>query len=154
MRATVQFPKKQKSMCGNSTWVRDDYGCVARSFLIPLLVAVSVALVGCSSSTDDPTAGFSAQQIEGREIAQSRGCHSCHGDRGQGGVGPAWQGLAGSVIELDDGSEVVADTEYLRRAIVDPAADIRAGYNIKMPFAEFEADEVNAMITYIEGLQE
>lgn len=82
----------------------------------------------------------------------TNGCVACHGPEGEGTIGPSWQGLYGSVVLLDDGSTVVADEDYLRRAIVDPAAERVAGYNLAMPKVALTDEQVDALITYIQEL--
>jgi cytochrome c oxidase subunit 2 len=77
---------------------------------------------------------------------------ACHGNNGEGGIGPAWIGLAGSEVALEDGSTVIADAEYLRRSIVDPDSQIVAGYTIRMPKTELTESEVAALVAYIEEL--
>ena len=86
----------------------------------------------------------------GRELARVHGCASCHGAEGEGGFGPAWQGVPGSEVELADGSTVVADTAYLRRAITDPAAERRAGYTIEMPQVALTEQEVDDLLAHLE----
>ncbi|MGA0766576.1 MAG: c-type cytochrome, partial [Ilumatobacteraceae bacterium] len=43
----------------------------------------------------------------------SAGCASCHGEDGNGRVGPKWIGLADSQVTLNDGTVVTADDAYL-----------------------------------------
>jgi cytochrome c oxidase subunit 2 len=85
-------------------------------------------------------------------VSNSNGCASCHGTDGQGGAGPKWVGLAGSDVTLEDGIVVVADDDYLRRAVVDPSAEIVAGYTLKMPENSLGDDEVADVIAYIHDL--
>jgi len=115
------------------------------------VVVVALALGGCSSAEPDRNLSELAEQ--GREVALSRGCAACHGDNGEGRVGPAWQGLAGSTVPLEDGTVVIADTEYLRRAMVDPQADIVEGVTITMPVTDLSETEITALIAYIEELR-
>ena len=56
------------------------------------------------------------------------------------------------MVELDDGTSVVADDDYLSRAITDPAAEIRAGYTLKMPVNNLNRSEINDVIAYIHDL--
>ncbi len=67
-------------------------------------------------------------------------------------MGPAWTGLAGSEVELENGSLVVADDSYLRRAISQPAAEIVAGYTTKMPTNALSDQQIDAVISYISEL--
>lgn len=86
-------------------------------------------------------------------MARSKGCAACHGNSGEGSVGPAWIGLAGSTVELADGSTVVADASYLRRSITDPEAQVVAGVTITMPTTDLSDSEVAALIAYIQEIE-
>ena len=108
-------------------------------------------LAGCGGS--EPELNLSPVAAEGREIANNNGCSACHGNNGQGSVGPAWTGLAGADVELDDGSIVVADDEFLRRSISDPSAEIADGYTIVMPENALTDDEIELVLTYIKELR-
>jgi cytochrome c oxidase subunit 2 len=55
-------------------------------------------------------------------------------------------------VELDDGTTVVADAAYLRRSVVDPQAQLVEGYTVFMPTVDLNADEVDAIVAYIEEL--
>jgi cytochrome c oxidase subunit 2 len=112
--------------------------------------AVGLTVVACSSDNDASTDTTAVQR--GAAAASQQGCTTCHGDKGQGGVGPAWQGLAGSTVELGDGTDVVADSDYIRRSIVDPQADRVADYTAQMPQFDLSDDEVDALVAYIESL--
>jgi cytochrome c oxidase subunit 2 len=68
-------------------------------------------------------------------------------------VGPSWQGLYGSVVELEGGGAVVVDDEYLRRAILDPGYEIVIDAAVAMPPSTLSDSEVEAVITYIKELQ-
>lgn len=108
-------------------------------------------LAGCGAA--EPDRDLSPQAAAGREVALDKGCAACHGSNGEGGVGPPWIGLAGSTVELEGGGTVVADAGYLRRSIVDPEAEVVAGWTVKMPVTELSDDEVNALIAYIQELR-
>lgn len=114
-------------------------------------LAALLLLAGCGG--DESESDLSPLATAGREVALSEGCVACHGNRGEGGVGPPWIGLAGSTVELEDGRAVTADAAYLRRAIVDPQADIVAGMTVRMPVNELTDGEVDALIAYIQELQ-
>jgi cytochrome c oxidase subunit 2 len=119
--------------------------------VLPLLVGTAVA---CGSEeADAPAVELSAAAEQGREIARDEGCASCHREQGDG-VGPAWQGLAGSEVELADGTTVVADEEYLRRSIVEPNAQIVEGYSGIMPERRLDEADVDAIVTYLLELGE
>ena len=101
-------------------------GTIAR--LVPAALAavtVTVTAVGCNAGE--------LRQSEGQRLATEYGCLACHGDQGQGASAPSWIGLYGSTIELQDGTTVTVDRDYLRRAIRDPAAQVPKGVTIVMP---------------------
>ena len=115
------------------------------AFLIPALLFGAA----CGGSS---RAEMSPEAERGRRIANTSGCASCHGADGSGGVGPELVGLYGSEVTLADGSTVVADDEYVRRAITDPDAELVAGYAVKMPVTGLSDDEVEAVLAYIREL--
>lgn len=92
----------------------------------------------------------------GEHTFQQQGCQSCHSVDGTPLVGPSMQGLYNTERELVDGSTVVADEDYLRRSIVDPRAEVTAGYPNNMPtfYGDRLSDrEIDALVTYIKDLQ-
>ncbi len=113
-------------------------------------VALAAGAAACGSDGQSSSGGDGVSR--GKQLAVANGCAACHGSDGQGGVGPTFVGLAGSTVELDDGSTVVADTDYLRRSIIDPAAQIRPGWNVNMPQRTFAEGEVDLIVEWIESL--
>jgi cytochrome c oxidase subunit 2 len=118
------------------------------ALLTGALLTVALGVGACAA--DEAT--LTAEGDRGRQVAADAGCAACHGSDGQGGVGPAWTGLAGSTVELEDGSSVTADDDYLHRAIVDPSADVVSGYTVRMPDNELSDDEATAIVAYIAEL--
>ncbi len=118
---------------------------------LPTLLGFVMLLGACGSSEADRE--LSAAAAAGREVALDKGCAACHGDNGEGSIGPPWIGLAGSTVDLEGGGAVVADADYLRRSIVDPQADIVAGMTVKMPVTELSEAQVDNLIAYIEELR-
>lgn len=114
--------------------------------------AASVVLFACGGGSPS-TADLSDNAKQGLQIAQSNGCASCHGADFGGASGPSWQGLAGSVRNLTDGSEVVANRAYLVEAIMDPSAKVVRGYSLMMPSNGLSADEVELIVDYIEEIK-
>lgn len=125
-----------------------------RPVRLALGVLGAVAFLTFAACGSDSGPELSEAGASGRKVSNSNGCASCHGTDGQGGAGPKWVGLAGSDVTLEDGSVVVvvADDDYLRRAIVDPSAQIVAGYTLKMPENNLGDDEVADVIAYIDDL--
>ncbi len=122
--------------------------------LAPAFATVVVLGAACSSAdsaAEDPT--LTPLAAEGRSIVESAGCLSCHGADGEGGVGPGWVGLAGSRVELEDGTTVLADAGYLTRAIAAPDAERVAGSTVAMPPNTLTADEIVAVVAYLQELR-
>jgi mono/diheme cytochrome c family protein len=120
---------------------------VARiSLLLIPLVVIAVACGGSSGSE------LSEAAEAGRQVAIEKGCASCHGADGSGGVGPKFVGLYGAAVTLTDGSTVVADDEYIRRSITDPGAERVEGYAVNMPTSDLDDDEIEAVLAFIREL--
>lgn len=118
-----------------------------------LALAGALSLAACgSNSTGGSSIELSPTAAEGRSLTTSNGCGSCHGPSGQGGVGPAFVGLYGTDVELDDGSVVLADREYLIESIKEPAAKKVDGFRLPMPTNQLTDAEVDKIVTYIEEL--
>ncbi|WP_250461801.1 cytochrome c oxidase subunit II [Microbulbifer litoralis] len=89
----------------------------------------------------------------GAQLFQSLGCGACHKADGSG-LAPALQGVFGSRVKLADGSEVVADEAYIRDSIVEPQAQLVAGYQPVMPSfsGQVSEEEILQLISYIQSL--
>ncbi len=87
----------------------------------------------------------------GAQLFEQQVCQQCHSLDGSPGIGPTMQGLYGSTEELADGSTVEVDDNYLRESILDPGAEIVAGYQNVMPatYSNLEDRQVNALIEFI-----
>lgn len=109
------------------------------------LVVTSALAAACGADADDGA-------LPGAALANEYGCMACHGSEGEGGTGPAWAGLFGSEVTLDDGSVVVADRGYLVRSIVDPDADRPADVVLRMPKNSIPASDIEAIVDYLVSL--
>jgi cytochrome c oxidase subunit 2 len=109
---------------------------------------------GSGAVTDAPgaTVAGGGDPANGEQLSRSSGCAGCHGQDFGGGAGPGWIGLAGSDVELADGTVVVADRAYLTRAIADPSAELVADYNLKMPANSLSDAEIADIVAFIETL--
>jgi len=76
----------------------------------------------------------------------TQGCAGCHSVDGSALVGPTWLNVYGREEALESGETVIADDEYIKDSILNPNADIVAGYAPSMPaiygdqFAKLEAE--------------
>ena len=117
-----------------------------------LLVAACVLLAACGGeSRGNP-------EPEGRQIANARGCLSCHTTDGSKSTAPTWKGLYGSKVELDDGTIVVADETYLRESMLQPSAKTVKGFEKGLMETVIRSNslqpkEVRALIAYIKTLK-
>ncbi|MBX3223235.1 MAG: cytochrome c oxidase subunit II [Labilithrix sp.] len=93
---------------------------------------------------------------EGRAVAERRQCVACHTLDGQKHIGPTWARLYGSEVTLEDGRRVVADDAYLTRSMMEPNADVVAGYRQMMPSyrGALSAGEVAALVELIRSLRD
>jgi cytochrome c oxidase subunit 2 len=91
----------------------------------------------------------------GRQVMLRRGCASCHTIDGQPHVGPTFAGLYGSTAKLTDGRTVVVDEAYLTKSMMDPNADVVAGYKPVMPtfMGALDSGEVAALVELIKSLR-
>lgn len=92
----------------------------------------------------------------GQRLATTQGCLTCHSVDGSRIVGPTWKGLYGSDIPLGDGSTVKADDVYMHTAIVDPNAQVHAGYppNVMVSYKDTLSEEQIAdIIAFIKTIQ-
>lgn len=87
----------------------------------------------------------------GKQLYNNQGCTGCHSLDGTEMVGPTWQGLYGTTgHQLADGSTVTVDENYLRRAILQPGAQIVEGFGNQMVSYSFLSDrQVSALIAFI-----
>lgn len=67
-------------------------------------------------------------------------------------MAPTLVGLWETQVALSDGSTVIADAEYVRRSIVNPPADIVAGWEPRMPFFPLDQDDVDTLVEYVRSL--
>jgi cytochrome c oxidase subunit 2 len=93
----------------------------------------------------------------GQRWADIYGCLACHSLDGTTVVGPTWLGLFSSQVDLVDGATVNADEAYLRDSILEPNAQIVAGFQpgvMPQNFADIlSEDQINQIIAFISSLQ-
>lgn len=81
-------------------------------------------------------------------------CKACHSVEGVKMVGPPLNNKFGTEEQLEDGSTVMIDDNYIRESIMSPAAKVVAGYPPSMPpFAGRVNDEqMELLLTYIKSI--
>lgn len=131
---------------------------LGRSGAVALAVALALA---CGEKPKDATPGKEAGAspspglaARGAALQKSRGCAMCHSLDGSQLAGPTYAGLYNSTVELRDGSTAIADDEYIRASILEPAKQFRKGFDQAMPsYAGMLSDEeVDALVAFIREL--
>lgn len=97
--------------------------------------------------------GEEAGHVDGRKLAEEKGCLGCHSLDGSPGVGPTFKGIMGRrEVVVTKGAErtISVDDAYLRRSIHDPQADLVKGFPPIMPaFADLKGEELEALVTFL-----
>lgn len=89
----------------------------------------------------------------GERLFSQFGCKTCH-SAGSGQLGPNLTGLVGHPVKLSDGTEVLADDDYLRESILNSQAKLVEGYQPVMPVFKglVSEDQLLQLIAYIKSL--
>ncbi|HET6414459.1 MAG TPA: cytochrome c oxidase subunit II [Anaeromyxobacter sp.] len=92
---------------------------------------------------------------EGERVAAEQGCLKCHSVDGSRHIGPTWLNLYGRAEKLTTGKTVIADEAYLTKSMMEPGADIVAGYQNVMPTfqGKLSPPEAAAIVEYIKSLR-
>jgi len=92
---------------------------------------------------------------QGRTVAASQGCLKCHSVDGSRHIGPTFLDLYGRQEKLSTGELVPADESYITKSMMDPAAQVVAGYQNVMPSFQgrMTPPEVAAVVEYIKSLK-
>lgn len=91
----------------------------------------------------------------GKRIYEKRGCNACHSLDGSPKIGPSWKGLWGKQETTDKGS-VTVDDNYVKESILDPNAQIVAGFEgVKMPpyKGQLEDKHIAALVEFMKTLK-
>ena len=121
------------------------------SFIGVVAFAASLLVSGCSN--EELPVALSPTAAEGRDIAEARGCVSCHGGDFDGGVAPSLVGVFGTEVPLVEGGMVIADRAYLVESIVEPNAKRRLGTALQMPKVALTDVEVERIVDYLVELR-
>lgn len=94
-------------------------------------------------------------EAKGELLVKNNGCLGCHSLNGTTLVGPTWQGLFGSQVQLADGTTVTADEDFIMESILDPQASIVAGFEgaSAMPPYPFTEEELSYIVAYLMTLE-
>lgn len=121
--------------------------------LLQLLLVIAASLCVAACNRDGDVSQLQTPEQRGRALVDSRGCTACHALTSARGIGPGWGGIYGTTRSLQDGRSVVVDDEYLRRAMLEPAADVVAGFDNVMVPAAVDAAQIADIIALIKSLE-
>ena len=98
--------------------------------------------------------GSTTPAAAGQQLYQTLGCASCHGANGEGGRGPTLAGIFGNNQTLQTGETVRVDEGYIRTSILNPQAQLVAGFGPIMPTfqGQVSEDQMVQLIAYIKSL--
>jgi cytochrome c oxidase subunit 2 len=93
--------------------------------------------------------------VTGQKLFSELGCITCHRSDTQG-RGPNLVGVFGKPVLLEDGRTVVADENYVRESILEPAAKIVRGFKPVMPTFQGQVtdEQLNALVAYVKSLSQ
>ena len=165
MKTFVRPPDKDTQIQHSSIFILVDGNGKVRgvydgtdSFALRRLTVDAVTLAGVPPA-ERPTAPVAwslpeadqANDSPGAVLYVSRGCIACHA---QERIAPALGGCFGRTVLLDDGRSVVADEAYIRESILDPNAEIVAGYARLMPSyqGQLTERELSQLVDYLKSL--
>jgi len=91
----------------------------------------------------------------GAKVYGKYGCKQCHSVDGLPLTGPTFKGLWGKPQPLKDGSTVTVDENYVRRSILEPQAQVAAGFEPVMPTFQGRITdrEIGVLIEYLKTLK-
>ncbi len=91
----------------------------------------------------------------GAQLYKTKACVTCHTNDGAPGTGPSFLGLFGRTENLQDGSTVTVDENYLRESILNPQAKVVHGFQPVMPTYTgiLKDKEIDALVMYIKSLK-
>jgi cytochrome c oxidase subunit II len=90
---------------------------------------------------------------QGEQLFAKYACNTCHMDMATG-RGPVLAGLYGKSRPLTNGQVVVADDNYIRESILNPAAKVAAGYQPIMPTfqGQVSEDDLIRLLAYVRSI--
>lgn len=106
-------------------------------------MAFLITLTACGNGSTD--------NLTGVELATEVGCFACHTETNTD-VAPTLHGIWGTDVTLQDGRTVPVDEAYVRQSIAEPATDIVAGYDRRMPTFPLSDSEVDRLVDYVRSL--
>lgn len=88
----------------------------------------------------------------GKKVFAIKGCATCHSVEGKAGTGPPLNDVFGSTVTLSDGTQVMADENYIMNSVKNPSAQIVAGFQDQMTVLDVSEKELDALIAYLKSI--
>ncbi|HXW69733.1 MAG TPA: cytochrome c oxidase subunit II [Dissulfurispiraceae bacterium] len=92
----------------------------------------------------------------GMNLLQVKGCLGCHTTDGTKKIGPTFKGLFGrkeTVITDGREHEIIVDEAFIRKAVLQPGADLVKGYPKIMPKLPVTPEELDAIVATLKELK-
>ncbi len=112
------------------------------------------------TGTQGSTSSQEVSAATGKVLYETMGCMACHSIDGstKGRVGPTFSGLVGKKRSFAKGPDRVADADYIRESILQPAEKVIKEYaesDIGMPTYEgvLTESQISSLVKYIETLK-
>jgi cytochrome c oxidase subunit 2 len=99
--------------------------------------------------------GGESLAVAGQKLFARLGCATCHSEA-PGIRGPRLEKLFGKTVTGKDGQTLVVDEAYLRKAILEPRAEVTAGIDAIMPTYKGQVSEEDLikLVAYVKSLGE
>ncbi len=118
------------------------------------LIAILVVTCLAACSQDSASTESQTPAERGMAFVTANACTACHALDGTRGIGPSWVGIYGTTRTFKDGRSANVDDAYLRRAMLDPAADVVEGFESVMVPAPVSEAQIADIIALIKELRE
>lgn len=103
-------------------------------------------------------AAAAAPQIDAENLLTINGCIGCHSNDGSEDIAPTFKGIGNREVTLEKNGEEITikvDSDYLRRALLEPNSELVKGYAPMMPSADYlSEEEIDAIIEHLLKKQE
>jgi cytochrome c oxidase subunit 2 len=121
----------------------------------PVIAGESGSADGKKSSHSNLSKLSSGIAVQGKKLANAKGCVGCHTSDGSTKIGPTYKGIFGQKVELADGTSSIIDDNYIRESIENPQAKVVRGFAPVMPSFKglLIESEINALVAYIKSLK-
>lgn len=98
--------------------------------------------------------GMTPEQY-GEKLFTSKACITCHSVEDKSLTGPHLNGIFDKPVALKNGQTVTVDENYIRKSILEPQAEIVAGFEPVMPTYQglLKDKQIDALIAYIKSLK-